>query len=514
MIIDPATVDRNVSLDADVCIVGSGAGGAMVARELAAAGRSVVVVEAGAYVRPHDFTQREEQMLERLYAERGTTTALDSTVVVAMGRVVGGSTVPGLCVCTRPPRAVLQHWARAFGLGSLRPAEMEPVLRLAETRSHVVPMTATDVNANNAKLRDAAQRLGWRWRLLSHNRIQCLGCGFCALGCAYDRKADALTVHLRAAVEHGAVVVPQCRVERVEVNSGAVTGVQARFTRGNQDSEYGLTVRSSTVVLAAGAIGSPALWLRSGLPNRAQQVGRHLRVHPQVVVAGVFAEDVNVWQGIPQSVVVEEFLDGESAEAGGYWLNAFTAHPIVAAALLPGIGPPFQGLMREYRRLAVFSVTLNERSTGRVTIDEAGRANITYHLGDEDRLDLLDGIKRAAELHFTGGATRVLLPFNELVDLTKRAEYRALDDYPFRANDPLLLGYHPQGTLRMGRDPARSVVGEYGAAHGVAGLYVADASVFPTSTVAPPQLAVMAFALRTAHHILAAGAGAAPTATR
>jgi len=502
VILDAATVDRDVALTADVCIVGSGAGGAMVAREVAAAGRSVVVVEEGAYVRPQEFTQREEQMLERLYAERGASTTLDSTVVVALGRVVGGSTVPGLCVCTRPPRAVLQHWARAFGLASLRPAEVEPYFRLAEARASVAPMTTADINPNNAKLQAGAERLGWRWRLLSHNRIQCLGCGFCTLGCTYDRKADALTVHLRAALEHGAVVVPRCRVDRIDVRDGVVGGVQGRFVSAASDTAFRLTVRAPTVVLAAGAIGSPALWLRSQLPNRAQQVGRHLRLHPQVVMAGEFPDDVGVWDGIPQSVVVEEFIDLDSADAGGFWLNAFTAHPILAASLLPGIGPAYHDLLGAYRRLALASVTLNERSTGRVDVDASGRASITYHLGDEDRLDLLNGIRRTADLYFAGGAERVLLPFNDLVELTKRGDHRPLDDYPFRANDPLLLSYHPQGTLRMGSDPARNVVGEYGAAHEVRGLYVADASVFPTSTAAPPQLAVMAFALRTASRIL------------
>jgi len=259
------------------------------------------------------------------------------------------------------------------------------------------------------------------------------------------------------------------------------------------------------VVLAAGAIGSPALWLRSQLPNRPQQVGRTLRLHPQVVVAGVFPDEIAIWNGIPQSIVVDEFLDPEAAVVGGYWLSAFTAHPIVAAALLPGIGAPYHALMGEYRRLALASVVLNDRSTGRVDIDASGHPIVSYHLGDEDRLDLVDGIRRAADLYFASGAERVLLPFNDLVELTKRNDHRSFDDYPFRANDPLLLSYHPQGTLRMGSDRARSVVGEFGEAHEVRGLYVADASVFPTSSAAPPQLAVMALALRTARQITGAG---------
>jgi choline dehydrogenase-like flavoprotein len=501
MILDTATVDRDVSLTTEVCVVGSGAGGAVVAKELAERGRSVVVVEEGPYVTSRDFTQREEQMLPLLYAEQGARTAVDATVLISQGRVVGGSTVPSFCVCVRTPPPILDHWTATFGLARLRPDDMVPFFERVESAAHVRPLAPEDVNQNNQRLKTGAGRLGFRSYLPAHNRIDCLGCGYCALGCAYDRKADALTVHLPAAVRRGATVVPNCRVERIDVNNGRAAGITGRFLRAASGKPFALTVRAATVVLAAGAIGSPALWLRSQLPNTHKQVGRNLHLHPELVVGAVYDDAVAGWQGMPQSVIVDEFLNLDRSIEGGHLLLPFFAHPVVVASLLPGFGTDSRRLMDTYPHLALSVVMLHDRTAGRVELDSSGRVSITYQLVDEDRSDLMDGMRRLADVHFASGATRVILPYNELVELTHRGDYRGIDERPFRANDPLLLSYHPQGTLRMGSNPRRSVVASTGEAHEVKRLFAADASIFPTSIAVPPQLSVMAFALRTAQYI-------------
>jgi len=501
MILDSASIDRDVSLRADVCIVGSGAGGAVVAKELAEHGRSVVVVEEGSYVTNRDFTQREEQMLRQLYADQGLRTTVDSTVVISQGSVLGGSTVPSFCLCVRPPRHLLGHWAAAFGLHEMHFEDLVPFFERVEAAAMVRPLRPEDVNKNNEKLKTGAERLGFRATLPAHNRIDCLGCGFCELGCAYDRKGDAATVHLPIASRHGAIIVPDCRVERIDVTDGHAAGIAGRFVRSRTGQTYTLTVRADTVVLAAGAIASPALWLRSQLPNTHQQVGRNLHLHPQVVLGGLFNEEIAGWKGIPQSVIVDEFLTLERNLEGGYLLTSFVAHPVTLAALLPGFGAEHARLMDAYPRLALAAVVLHDRTAGRVELDSNGRTVVSYHLNDEDRSDLLDGMRRLADILFAGGAERVVLPYNEVRELAHRADYKAIDEHPFRANDPLLLSYHPHGTLRMGADPKRSVVNSRGEAHEVRRLFVADASIFPTAIAVPPQLSVMAFALRTAQLI-------------
>jgi choline dehydrogenase-like flavoprotein len=499
MILDVASVDRDVSLSADVCVVGSGAGGAIVAQELAQAGQSVVVVEEGPYIASRDFTQREEQMLPRLYADQSLRTAADATVLVLQGSVVGGSMVPGFCVCVRTPSQILASWGQRFGLSGIGFEAMLPYFERVEAASHVHPLRREELNLNNEKLRVGAERLGLRHYLPSHNRVDCVECGFCALGCAYDRKADALTVYLPAASSHGAVIVPSCRVERVEQTGGRAQGVSGRFVRAG--APFALNVRAPVVVLAAGAIGSPALWLRSQLPDHHKQVGRNLHLHPEVLLAARFPERIAMWQGIPQALIVDEFLDLDHSVMGGFLMTPRTAHPVEMGALVPGMGSEVRQVLEDYAHLALAAVMLHDRTAGHLDVDGDGRVSIVYHLGDDDRADLLDGMRQLADVHFAAGAQEVILPYNEYAVLSRRGDYRAIDERQLRDNDPLLLSYHPQGTLRMGPNRKRSVVNGWGAAHEIEGLYVADASIFPTSTAVPPLLSVMAFAARTAQHI-------------
>ena len=501
MILATETVDRDVVLTADVCVVGSGAGGATVARALSARGRSVVVIEEGPYLDSRRFTQREESMVPLLYSQLGLRAVTDATVMIVHGAVVGGSSVVSDCVCERLPPALLSQWSERFGLKGLGPAKLAPYFERAEAQAHVQPLAPTDVNANNAALKTGAERLGIRYRLVAHNRVDCVGCGYCALGCAYDRKAEARTVDIPAASRAGAVIVPDCRVERIVLENGYAAGVSGRFLRSHGGRAHTLGVRARAVVVAGGAIGSPTLWLRSQLPNTHRRVGRHLHLLPQVVVAAEFPDEIACWKGIPQAVVVDQFLDLERRAGGGYCFAPFTAHPIALAALLPGFGGDQRALMQVYPRLAMAAVRLHDRTAGRVELDPAGQLAVAYHLSETERANLLDGMRRLTDLYLAAGATRVVLPYNALVEVTRRGEFRAIDERPWHANDPLLFSYHPQGTLRMGTDPKRSVVDEYGRAHEVRGLFVADASVFPSSTAVPPQLAVMALAQRTAAYM-------------
>jgi choline dehydrogenase-like flavoprotein len=308
MILDTATIDADVALEADVCVVGSGAGGAVAACELAEAGRSVVLVEDGPYLRSADFVQREEVMYPRLYREGGTKATADYTALVSQGRCVGGSTVPGFCLCVRPPSALLGYWGRQLGMPGLEHEALHPYFRKVEKRISAHRVSPEQVNGNSAKLQDGSAKLGYRGYLPFHNRVDCLSTGYCALGCTYDRKTDALTTYVPAASKAGALIVPDCQVRQVMTQNGKVAGVTGLFGRSKTGQPYGLKVKAGVVVLAAGAINSPRIWRESRLPDPADQVGRNLRLQPQVVVAALYPDAVEAWKGIPQGYVVDEFL--------------------------------------------------------------------------------------------------------------------------------------------------------------------------------------------------------------
>ena len=502
MILDTATVDANVTLDADVCVVGSGAGGAVVACELAEAGRSVVLVEDGSYLRSDQFVQREEVMYPRIYREGGTKATADYTVLVSQGRAVGGSTVAGFCLCIRPPRPLLGYWTRAHDLPGLELERLHPFMRQVEKRIGAHRILPEQLNANGAKLQVGSEKLGYRGYLPLHNRHECLLCGYCALGCTYDRKGDMLTTYVPAASKAGAVIVPDCQVLQVATSKGRAVGVGGVFRRSRTGEAFTLKVKAGVVILAAGAINSPRIWKHSQLPDPADQVGRNLRLQPQVVVTALYPEPIEAWKGIPQGYVVDEFLEiGNRGPGTGYLLVPTFAHPVAAASMLPGYGSEHRALMTLYPRLGAIAVLLHDHTRGRLEFDESGPPTVSYRLGTTDEDQLLDALEKTSEISFAAGAEKVFLPYNDVVTIAKRGAYQAIHDRGIRVNDPLFLSYQPQGTLRMGGDARQSVVDGHGESYAVRNLFVCDASVFPTSLAVPAQLTVMTLASRMAQHI-------------
>lgn len=502
MIVDTSTIRDDVTLSAEVCVVGSGAGGSVVAAELASGGKSVVVLEEGHYWTSDDFTQREDEMYPRLYRERGTKPTADYAVLVSQGRALGGSTLPSFCLCFRTPHQILAHWAERHGLGDLSHEALFPYFERVEARIGVKDMGPEHLNANNRVLMLGAERLGFRGRFLRHNRTDCLGCGYCVIGCPYDRKGDALTTYLAAASKAGCTIVPDAHVDRVEHEHGAVTGVSGHFVRPRTVKRPAFRVNAPIVVLAAGALQSPMLWFRSHLPDPRRLAGRNLRLHPSVILFGLFDEPIASWQGVPHSYVVEEFLNLDKSIEGGYLAFAAAAQPIAVAGLLPGLGRDHRRLMDAYARMAGVTCFLHDRSAGQVTVDARGQAVIEYRLNDNDKRDVMNAMRRSCEILFAAGAKSVVLPYNDLVEVHSRAGLKTIEEHGILANDPLFVSLHPQGTLPMGSNDRTSMIDSFGAAHGIKGLYVADASVFPTSVAVPPQISVMAIATRTADRIL------------
>jgi choline dehydrogenase-like flavoprotein len=311
-----------------------------------------------------------------------------------------------------------------------------------------------------------------------------------------------LTTYVPAASRAGALIIPDCQVTQVVTSRGRAVGVGGVFRRSRTGQSYTLKVKSEVVILAAGAINSPRIWRHSRLPDPADQVGRNLRLQPQVVVTALYAEPIEGWKGIPQSYVVDEFLAiGDRGAGSGYLLVPTFAHPVTAASMLPGYGAEHRALMTLYPRLGAIAVLLHDHTRGRLELDETGPPAVSYRLGSTDEEQLLDALEKASEISFAAGAEKVFLPYNDVVPVTKRGAYQAIRDRGIRVNDPLFISYQPQGTLRMGADATQSVVDAHGEAHGVRNLFVCDASVFPTSLAVPAQLTVMTLASRMAHHI-------------
>jgi choline dehydrogenase-like flavoprotein len=497
-------IHGSVEVKADVCVVGSGAGGAVVARELAESGLSVVVLEEGAYFTSSDFQGPPFERILRLYRDGGLTAAVGRGIVpIPLGKAVGGTTVVNSGTCFRPPARVLREWGSRWGIEGIDPDSMEPILRRVEETISVQPVPEHLLGNNARVFERGARALGYHGAPLQRAIDGCHGCGVCAFGCPSNAKQAMHLSYLPKAEAAGARIYARCRVGRIEAEGDRVLAVEADILDTHTDRVRGrLLVRPKLVVLAAGALHTPLLLMDNGLAKASGQVGRNLSIHPAVSVSALFDEEVNAWRGTMQSYYVDDF-----AESDGLLFEVTSLLPGVAAATLPGVGAVVKESLARSKHLASVGLFVSDTSRGRVVSvpGAKGYPLVTYSLNRHDAARLVRGIAIAAEVFLEAGAKAVYPGLRGAGSIASRSDLEQLRAGPPLAGGPSALsptGFHPMGTCRMGRDPASTVVDQYGRLHGMRNLFVADASVFPSCVGVNPQVTIMAMATRTARHIL------------
>ena len=482
------------ALRADAVIVGSGAAGGMAALELSRRGLQVVLLEEGPLLRTEDMSQREDEMMPRLYQQGGGQMTRDRAIRILSGRGLGGSTIHNINLCKRLPVELLEMWAREQPVSGLSVVDLDPVFASVEADLAVTEIPAEDRNANNRVLERGVSALGWRGGALWHNRVGCQGTGFCELGCPYDGKQNSAKVLIPEAHRRGAHVVTDARVDLVKHDGREARGVEA-MVLGEDGQPHGrLYVEAGAVVLAGSAIGSAVLVGRSRLPDPYWRAGRGLSLHPGVAVAGLFDERIEGYQGIPQSYECTELLDHAPRSDRKIWITTAFAHPIGAAAMLSGFGTAHRSWMKQYSHLAVLTAMLHDEPVGHVGVRPDGLPRVSYQLDRNACEQLSRGIRGCARLLFAGGARRVLVPHVPMLELSDpRALDRLSADLVHPHSVPI-TSVHPLGTLPLGDDPRRAVVRSDGEHHQIRRLFVLDGSLFPTSLGVPPQLSIYALA--------------------
>jgi hypothetical protein len=493
----------DLKLDVDAVVVGTGAGGSVALRELARAGLRVIALEEGGHHTPADFTQREDQMLPMLFQDGGGRSTRDLAIRILQGRGVGGSTVHNTNLCKRTPDAILELWRQRYRVSGCGPTELRAAFESIERDLSVTEIPVAMRNANNDVLRLGTQALGWRGGQLKHNRVGCIGSGFCELGCAYDAKRNALKVVVPQATAAGATVYSDVEATRVLYKQGRASGVQAIARTAKGEPVAWLDVRAKVVVLAASAIGSASLAIRSALPDPFAQLGRNLRLHPGAVVAGRFERTINGASGVPQSYECTEHLDYEEGSDKRVWIVPAFAHPIGTASTLPGFGARHMKAMRAYGNLAVLSAMVHDETSGRVEVGSGERPLVTYDMTPADRAQLAKGLVACARILFAAGATEVTIAAIPPITLRSAAELDGLSTAFVRPHGLPITAVHPMGAMRMGDDPRTSVVSSTGEHHFIRGLFVSDGSLFPTSLGGPPQISIYAFAQHLSPHMIA-----------
>lgn len=494
-------------LACDVVVVGSGAGGGVVAARCAAAGKEVLVLEAGQYRNEADFSNLEVPGYFELYYGGGLASSESGSLAILAGATLGGGTVVNYMNCVRPPAAVLAEWA-GHGLDGLDDD--------AFVRDHVdvvlerigANTEATTQNGTHRRMLAACDALGYEHRPLWRNAApddDPERCGFCLLGCQRGCKRSSMTTWLQDASDDGARAITGCHVDRVTVDAtGAATGVVATVTAPD-GTTTALTVRASTVVVAAGSIESPALLLRSGIGGPA--VGRNLRVHPAFVVYGIYDEPVEGWRGQVQSALSDHFFDVQDGH--GFLLEAAGQMPAFAAVAYPwDSGEQHKRLMRLMPNTAPFITVARDHGSGRVVLDDRGRAVVRWDLDDPvDRELAVRAHVELARMHVAAGAAELVtthareLRWREGDDLD--AFLDRLREASYDAGQVTCFSAHQMGSCRMGGDPETSVADGRGELHDAPGVWIGDASAFPTAPGVNPMVTIMALADRTAEAILA-----------
>jgi choline dehydrogenase-like flavoprotein len=490
-------VSADVRVECGVVIVGSGAGGATMAAELADAGVDVVVVEEGGYHPTESFTAETGRALRTLYRDGGIGLALGKPpVLFSEGRCVGGSTVVNGGMSWRTPGRVLQRWAEEEGVAAISEQDMEPHFAKVESRISVAHQDPETIGKDMRLLKAGATAKSWKIIPNLRNQLHCAGTNNCTNGCPTGAKRSMLVTNVPRALARGARVFADCRVERITRSGGTVTGIAGRFVRPGGRRGPRLTVRAQVVVAAGGAVQTPPLLARSGLRSRSGLLGRNLTLHPNAKVIAFFEEEVSGWRGVHQAYQVREFIDD------GILLTAVNLPPSLVALGLPSHGRDLGQVMGEYNHMITAGCLIEDTGSGRVRNIPGLGPQVFYQLTDHDAERVRRGIALTAELMFAAGARRILLPFDGSPEVRDPAGLQDLLARPVPKQSIELFTVHLMGTARMSDDPQRGVVDSFGAFHGMPGLFVADASLFPTPIGVNPMETIMALVTRNAQRLI------------
>jgi choline dehydrogenase-like flavoprotein len=505
-VIDASRLVRDLDAECDVVVVGTGAGGGVTAEVLADAGFDVVLVEEGPLRSSSDFRMLEAEAYPELYQESAARKTADKAITILQGRCVGGSTTVNWTTSFRTPPATLAYWHDRLGLPGLTADALQPWFERMEQRLAISPWPMPP-NENNEALRRGAGAAGITVGAIRRNVKGCWNLGYCGMGCPTNAKQSMLVTTIPAALSAGARLLCRARAQRLHLAGDAVSLLEVRAldADGLHPAAATIRVRARQYVLAAGAIGSPAILLRSGAPDPFRLVGKRTFLHPTVISAALMPEPVNGFAGAPQTIYSDHFLQQAAIDgAVGFKLEAPPLHPLLFGMTLQGFGAAHAALMREFTHAQVLIALMRDgfhphSAGGQVRLRDDGSPLLDYPITPE----LWDAARRAllamAQIQFAAGARRVY-PVHELA--TGYDSWAAARDGIARLTlDPVLtrvVSAHVMGGCAMGQDARDGVIDTHGRHWQLANLSVHDGSMFPTSIGANPQLSIYALAARNA----------------
>jgi choline dehydrogenase-like flavoprotein len=498
--------DRVENDNVDICIIGSGAAGAVLAKELVEAGKKVVILERGGYYEGKDMNQRDADMMPLLWKNAGFNFDDSLRIAIAQGCCLGGSTVINDAVCFDTPSRIRKEW-KGFGV-NFSDEEWSYHLKRVNTILNVTEVADYELNRNNLMLKKGAEVLGLRDHRKNHrNCINCMQCGFCHLGCHYETKQNVLVTYIHEALKRPDSkmhIYCNCYVYKIIHDKGIVSGIEGDFVDADGKKIYGIRVNAKLVVISAGAIASSKLLLTNGISQNTAGIG--LCLHPGIQVLGDFDYEIKGNQGIPMAYTVHDFgITRKTDETRNEYNFENEGEFLIESIFLPllqfsiaisasGLGQ-HRMLIERFNNYSMAGIVVRDGNIGRVALTSIGRASVSYELTEKELKILAKGVEVLGKMWFRLGARRIIIPHRGLSIIEREEDIPKLIGKILLDPKNLLLGSaHPQSGNRMGTNPVDSVVDSNCVVHGLRNLFVCDASVFPTSVGVNPQITVMAIA--------------------
>lgn len=502
---------KDLTIECDVCVIGSGAGGAWTAHELVKQGKRVVLLEEGGYHTRREFDMTEARAFTNLYQELGNRATDDLSLTIIQGRSVGGGTTVNWCSSFRTPQRILDTWRDRFGIDTLTTEALTPHWDAIEKRLHVAEWPLEMINANNKVLWDGLGKLGYERALIRRNVNNCLNLGYCGMGCPVDAKQSMLATVLPDAVEKGLELYANVSARTLEWSGRTVSAVKAEVLDPvkNRPTGVRLTVKPKVTVVSGGAINSPGLLLRSGLDGDGR-VGTRTWVHPVVGTLAEMPFEVKAFSGAPQSVSSHHFIE-RGKDKIGYFLEVPPLQPMLGSIASAGTGTQVQDLLSRLPYInAMLAITVDgllpeeNGATVRLRDGAMSKYAISYDFQPAHWEAFRDACKEMAKLQFAAGATQVLSLHANPVVMKSADDIGKLDDAPWEPARVRVLTAHQMGGCCAGKDPHNSVVDPHLQLHGMDNVFVVDGSVLPTSLGVNPQETIFGIARWAATHIGAA----------
>jgi choline dehydrogenase-like flavoprotein len=490
-LIDGSTQD-DLTLTADVCVIGSGAGGAVAAATLAEHGKDVIIVEEGGFYDTDDFTMRELDVMPKLYQEGMLRTTRDGGITVLQGRAVGGGTVVNWTTSFRTPEDVVEIWKKEHKVGGFSYGDLLPHYERIEARLAIHEVSVESMNANNRKLYDGCKKLGWGVEPLRRNVVACIQTGQCGLGCPVNAKRSMLVTMIPDAVDAGARIVHRARVDRLEVAADEVTTAHATLLDASGYKPTGKTavIRAKRFVLSGGAINSPGVLLRSSIDS-AGRVGARTFLHPVIVGLARYDETIAPYRGAPQSAASHHFA--HRGDKVGVFFEAMPSYPVLSSVVTSDFGPPHTEDMRALGQTAIHvALTIDgfhdDTPGGTVKLRPSGAPVLDYPITPALWEAFRFAQRSLAEIHLASGARWSSTGHDPPLLIHRTEDLDSIDAQRWETGSVGVGTAHQMGGCAMGDDRATAVVRSEDLRHHVLkNLYVMDGSVFPTSLGVNPQ---------------------------